>query len=366
MKPTAIACLVLTVLVAAVDTRSQQAAPTRDAVIVITLDGTRTEEIFGGLDRDILRSTLRSNQRMEEQPVYRRFWADTAVARREKLMPFFWRTLMAERGSIAGNAAVGSPATITNTHRVSYPGYAEIMLGQAHDEVIKNNDAIRNPYATVFEELRTALGLTPPDVAVFTSWNVFDAIAAHTPGAITVNAGPAPVDAVDPDTQLLNRMQLLTPTPWDGVRHDAYTFLLAMAHLKTSRARLMFIGFDETDDWAHDGRYDRVLEAYARTDGFIEQLWTWIQSQPDYKDRTHLLITTDHGRGHTARDWRNHGARVEGAQQVWMAFVSPAMPARGEWRNRPAVHTNQIAATVASWLGVDWLALRPEAGRPIR
>ena len=65
-------------------------------------------------------------------------------------------------------------------------------------------------------------------------------------------------------------MQLLTPTPWDGVRYDAYTFQLAMAHLKSTRARLMYIAFDETDDWAHDGRYDRVLDAYARTDGFLE------------------------------------------------------------------------------------------------
>ena len=183
MKPTLMACLALTALVVSADTRGLQVAPTRDAVILITLDGARTEEMFGGLDRDILQSTLRPNQKAEEQPIYRRFWADTPVARREKLMPFFWRTLMAERGSIAGNAAAGSTATLTNTHRVSYPGYAEILLGEAHDDAIKNNDPIRNPYPTVFEELKSTLGLTPAQAAVFTSWNVFDAIAAHTPGS---------------------------------------------------------------------------------------------------------------------------------------------------------------------------------------
>ena len=36
----------------------------------------------------------------------------------------------------------------------------------------------------------------------------------------------------------------------------------------------------ETDDWAHDGRYDRVLEAYARSDRYLAQLWTWLESQP--------------------------------------------------------------------------------------
>ena len=49
-----------------------------------------------------------------------------------------------------------------------------------------------------------------------------------------------------------------------------------------------------------------------------------------------------------------------------MAFVSPTMAARGEWQNQPPVHTNQVAATMAAWLGVDWVARRPQAGRPIR
>lgn len=130
MKPTLMACLALTALVVSADTRGLQVAPPRDAVILITLDGARTEEMFGGLDRDILQSTLRPNQKAEEQPIYRRFWADTPVARREKLMPFFWRTLMAERGSIAGNAAAGSTATLTNTHRVSYPATPRSCWGK--------------------------------------------------------------------------------------------------------------------------------------------------------------------------------------------------------------------------------------------
>ena len=60
---------------------------------------------------------------------------------------------------------------------------------------------------------------------------------------------------------------------------------------------MLYLALGETDDWAHDGRYDRVLETYARTDDYLKQLWTWLQSQPEYRGRTHLLITTDHGRG---------------------------------------------------------------------
>jgi len=334
-------------------------------VILITFDGARTEEIFGGLDVEALGSTLAEGKRLEDNDTYKRFWAPTPEARREKLMPFFWGVLMQKHGSIAGNTRLGSAVTLANTHRFSYPGYAEILLGEAHDDQIKSNDPIRNPYVTVLEEVRARLALTKTQVAAFTSWNVFSAIVEHQEGAITVNAGFAPFDSPEPSIQELSRLQRETITPWDSVRHDIYTFRFALDHLQRARPRLLYLALGETDDWAHDGRYDRVLDAYARSDAYLRQLWTWIESDPAYRGQTHLLITTDHGRGHTAKDWRSHGAKIEGAQDVWIALVSPSMSRRGEWRQQPALRTNQVAATVARWMGIDWRALRPSAGGPI-
>jgi len=342
------------------------AQPDRQAVILITLDGARTEEIFGGLDLDVFKSTLREKQQIEDQPAYRRFWADTPSARREKLMPFFWGTLMREHGSIAGNRTQGSSVTLTNTHRFSYPGYSEILLGEAHDDTIKSNDPVRNPYATVLEELRSRLTLTKSQVGVFGSWNVFDAIVEHTEGSLTVNTGFEPFESTEPSIRELSRLQMETPTPWNSVRHDVYTFRFAMDHFMRARPRVVYLALGETDDWAHDGRYDRVLETYARTDAYLRELWAWLQADPAYRDRTHLLITTDHGRGHTIKDWRDHGAKVDGAQDVWIALISPSMSRRGEWREHPALRTNQVAATLAGWMGVEWRSLRPAAGLPIR
>src|SRR4051812_17065664 len=193
-----------------------------DALILITLDGARTEEIFGGLDLDVLRSSIAADKKPQDQPVYGRFWAETPQGRRERLMPFFWRTLMTAHGSIAGNPAAGSSVTLTNTHRFSYPGYAEILLGEAHDDTIKSNDPVRNPYVTVLEELKTRLRLPASGVAAFASWSVFDAIAEHTDGALTVNAGFTPFTDPAPEVARLNELQALTPTPWDSVRHDVY------------------------------------------------------------------------------------------------------------------------------------------------
>jgi Type I phosphodiesterase / nucleotide pyrophosphatase len=345
---------------------AQQPLSDGDRVILITLDGARHQEVFGGLNVDILQSTLRDGQKAEEQPAYKRFWADTSEARRLKLMPFFWGTLMISHGSIAGNRALGSVASLTNTHWFSYPGYAELVLGEAHDDTIKSNDPMRNPYPTVLEALKTKLALPADRVATFASWGVFNAIVEHEPGATYVDAGPGDARSSEPAMRELVALQNEALPPWGGTRFDIYTFKLAMAHLAAKRPRVVYIAFDETDDWAHDGRYDRLLDAYARIDRYLEQLWMWLQSQPDYRGRTHLLITTDHGRGRTSADWRNHGASTTGSNEVWMAFVSPGMSPRGEWRNHAPLATSQVAATLAGWLGLDWPALRPSAGKPIR
>ena len=82
-------------------------------------------------------------------------------------------------------------------------------------------------------------------------------------------------------------------------------------------------------------------------------------------DQKPLIRATDHGRGHTTKDWSTHGKDIEGAQDTWIAFVSPRFTRRGEWRGHPPLHTNQIAATAAGWLGLDWNKEHPAAGKPI-
>lgn len=343
---------------------TRQASDAR--VVLVTLDGARTEELFGGLDIDVLRASLGPKDRVEDQPVYRRFWADTPAARRARLMPFFWNVLMREHGSIAGNRALGSRVALANRRRFSYPGYGEMMLGRALDDEITSNDLKPSPRQTVLEYARDALGLRADGVALFASWDVFNGIGEHTPGSVTINAGyealVAPAESV---SARLSTAQFETPSPWNSVRHDYYTFRLAMDHLERHRPTVLHLALGETDDWAHDGRYDRVLETYARTDAYLAELWRWLQAQPDYRGRTHLLISTDHGRGHTVHDWKDHGERVTGADVTWMAFASPSMSRRGEWRDHAGLQNAQVAATLLQWLGLDPRRFAAEAAAPV-
>lgn len=334
-------------------------------VILITLDGARTQEIFGGLDLDILKDKTRRGN-VEETELYKKYWAATPEERRAKLMPFFWNVLMKEHGSIAGNRALGSAVMTTNRMWFSYPGYSEILTGQAHDDVIKSNDKNRNPYTSVLEFLKRKLNLNKTQVALFGSWDVFNWIGEHEEGAITINAGHEPYDLITtPEIRVLSGLQNEKLSPWGGVRFDYFTVKFALAHLQKFKPRVMHIALGETDDWAHDGEYAHVLNSFATNDRQIKQLWEYLQSTPQYKGKTSLLITVDHGRGNTIKDWTDHGEKVPAAQYIWMAFVSPESSLRGEWKNAETIYQNQAAATLCRWLNLDYSENNPNAGKPI-
>jgi hypothetical protein len=254
---------------------------------------------------------------------------------------------------------------VTNRQWFSYPGYAELLTGAAHDDAITSNDNRRYPYLTVLEFLRQRLSLGRDGVGVFGSWETFNWIAEHQEGTLTINAGYESFESTDPAVNALNKAQFEAKTPWDGARHDAFTFHLAMSFLRTARPRVLYIAFDETDDWAHDRNYGRVLDSLSRTDGYLRELWTWLEADSEYRDTTALLITADHGRGHTPDDWSTHGSEVTGADETWLVAIGPDWPRRGEWTDAPDAFANQVAGTLARALGQDFRTAVPEAGAPI-
>ena len=59
-----------------------------------------------------------------------------------------------------------------------------------------------------------------------------------------------------------------------------------------SQPRVLFVGYGETDNWAHAGRYDLVLHSAHDFDQFVEELWNTLQALPAYSDQTTFIITT--------------------------------------------------------------------------
>jgi len=128
-----------------------------------------------------------------------------------------------------------------------------------------------------------------------------------------------------------------------------------MEYVKKNNPKLLYISFDETDDFAHQGKYDLYLHSAQYTDGFIRTLWNWCQSNENYKNKTTLIITTDHGRGSETTDaWKSHGASIANADQIWLAVIGPDSPALGEVKTQGQLYQNQIAKTLASLLKVEY------------
>ena len=121
----------------------------------------------------------------------------------------------------------------------------------------------------------------------------------------------------------------------------------------------------ETDEFAHEGRYEHYLRAAHNSDGYLRSLWETVQGMPDYRGTTTMIVTTDHGRGDAPVGWKSHGSDVGGSDRIWIAVIGPDTPALGERARAPAQTQSQVASTVAAFLGLDFRAFAPKAAPPI-
>ncbi len=244
-------------------------------VFVIMTDGLRWQEVFFGADSVLLNNT-KYTENIEKTS--HRFWDESANHRREKLMPFFWSKIAAD-GQIYGNRINGNFVDIKNSYGFSYPGYNEVLTGFP-DEEINSNDKIDNSNVSVLEFLNKQKGYEAK-VAAFTSWDVFPFIINEPRSGVPVNSGVEMISGIITDGEsMLNDIQLLYPSLASS-RHDFVTFFAAKEYVKKNKPKVLFLSFDETDEFDHQGKYREYLYAANTVDGFIKNLWEYCQSQPE-------------------------------------------------------------------------------------
>ena len=238
------------------------------------------------------------------------------------------------------------------------------MFAGLADPRIDSNKKIPNPNVTVLEWLNRRPGFENR-VAAFGSWDVLPSILNAERSGIPVGSSwkPVPAPATERD-RAINQLATDLPRYWDYGPFDAPIVYAALEHLQTKNPRVLYIMLGEGDEWAHQGRYDLYLDATQRADRFIERVWNTLQSMPEYADRTALVLTTDHGRGSTTRDWTDHGRDVPAAERTWIAVMGAGVPDLGVRRD-VKVTTSQIAATIASLVGEDFRSAVPRAAPPL-
>jgi hypothetical protein len=175
-----------------------------DNVILVTMDGLRWQELFGGLDETMLNDG--DNGTRDPTDLNRRFAGETAEIRRERLMPFFWNVI-AKQGVVYGDQEQESHVRVANGMNFSYPGYSEILCGFP-DPRIDSNAKTNNPNVTVLEWLHQRDAYRGR-IASFGSWDVFPWIINTDRSEIPVNAGWMPLSKHLPDSAEINQLDAL-------------------------------------------------------------------------------------------------------------------------------------------------------------
>lgn len=327
-------------------------------VVIVTLDGFRWQEMFTGVDS----AYFKKDANGQPGEMEKRYWRPTPQERRVALMPFVWNTV-ASQGQMFGDPAAQSRSHVTNGLWFSYPGYNEMFSGAA-DPRIDSNNKVPNPNTTVLEWLNTRPGFQGR-VAAFGSWDVLPSILNAGRSRIPIGTSFTPVPAARTERERdINQLAADLPPLWSYGPLDAPMLYAALEALRTSKPRVLYVMLGETDEFAHQNNYDMYVSAASRADSFLERVWNTLQTLPDYKGQTTLLVTTDHGRGATTADWKNHGKDVPAAENTWIAAMGPAVAPLGI-RSGMTVTTAQVAATIAASVGENFPQAYPRAAPPL-
>lgn len=327
-------------------------------IIIITTDGFRWQELFGGMDSAIANNS-RFNQG-DSAGIFKKYWAYTAEERRKKLLPFMW-SVMEDKGQLYGNRQYQNFVNNANPYWFSYPGYSEIFTGYA-DTLVNSNEYKPNPNTTVLEFLNSQPQFKNK-VAAFGAWDAFSRILnKERSGIPVINA----FDKVDLSTagekeKQLDQMLRDSYKPF-GMSEclDVFTHYQAINYLQAKRPKIFYISYGETDEWAHHAHYKDYLNAAQQVDQWIAGIWSYIQSNPLYKDKTLLFVTTDHGRGDAVKsEWTSHGSSISGANEIWFAVMGPGIKAKGEVKTAAQLYQNQFAQTIANLLGLNFTCEHP-------
>jgi hypothetical protein len=329
-------------------------------IIIITTDGFRWQEVFKGMDSAIANNS-KFNQGDSEY-IFKHYWSNDANERRKKLLPFLWSTVV-NQGQLFGNRTAGSKVDNANPYWFSYPGYNEIMTGFP-DTAINSNDYPPNPHVTVLEYLNKQPKLKGK-VAAFGAWDAFDRILNEGRSGIPVVSAFDLTGGKNPTSneKLINRMNADAHRPFGEAEClDVFTHYAAMEYLKTKKPKVLYIAYGETDEWAHAGQYRSYLDAGHKVDAWLKEIWDFVQSDPQYRNKTSLFITTDHGRGDIEKEkWTSHNNKIQDAHEIWFAAMGPHTPVRGELRTTMQLYQQQFAQTFAKLMGYTYKASHPIA-----
>lgn len=134
---------------------------------------------------------------------------------------------------------------------------------------------------------------------------------------------------------------------------DRETWHFLKREMQESRLSLVLVNLGEVDHAGHTAEWDLYVAAIRQADRIVAEMWQEIQSLAHYRDRTSLLITTDHGR-HSPGVWSGfvgHGCACLGCRRCFLLAMGPRIR-RGQVVQGAAGELTDICPTAAHLLGI--------------
>jgi Type I phosphodiesterase / nucleotide pyrophosphatase len=327
--------------------------PNGKNLIIVTIDGVRWQEVFEGANEQILNNPDYVSEIRLSKSLY---WDDNFETRRKKIMPFLWNYIINE-GQVIGNRNEGTKMNVANVWGISYPGYNEIFTGNT-DITIATNAKKFNSNENILEYLNGLYGFKN-GVVGFVSWDVFPYIFNNKRGKNNFLLNASYNYSTLPETENINLNKVTIVSNEfikhkEATRNDALTFQSAKAYLEEHRPRVLFLGLGESDEMAHQKKYDLYLQKIQQSDQMIAELWQWVQTTEGYRNNTDLIITTDHGRGQSKDTWDEHGFGVKGCKQTWMALLGPDYIATNHSIPKQQIYQRDICYMIDTILGTQF------------
>lgn len=136
-------------------------------------------------------------------------------------------------------------------------------------------------------------------------------------------------------------------------RDDAITIANFKKVITTDKPNVVVINLKDVDSYGHENKWKEYIQAIKTTDQSIKEIWDFLQSQPNYKGKTTLMVSNDHGRHSDGiKDaFVNHGDACVGCRHIEFFAMGPdfkkdAVIATGNYEQI------DVANTMAELLGV--------------
>ena len=135
---------------------------------------------------------------------------------------------------------------------------------------------------------------------------------------------------------------------------DELSLYVAQRIMQETAPSLLWLTLHDIDV-AHTGAFSLYVDAIRRSDRICADLWQMIQSNPEYKDRTSLLILPDFGRDSDqdagGNGFQHHRTGDALSRTTWMLALGPDI--RQNTIVDRALESIDLVPTVASILGCD-------------